>query len=106
MFEGREGSEGGVSADYVRTVDARIAELESTLRNMQGTIDQQNREMERSLHQFPSLPNTKLLSNDYFPRAFAVWGHYFVANLIIGLAVAIMFTCLLLVLGVSLSELF
>lgn len=31
------------------------------------------------------LPPTALLDHSFFKRAFAVWGHYFVAGLIIGL---------------------
>jgi hypothetical protein len=41
------------------------------------------------------LPKTRLLSSRFFQRAFAVWGHYFVAQFIIGLA----FFCISLVIG-------
>ncbi|HSQ27009.1 MAG TPA: hypothetical protein VLM80_07775 [Anaerolineales bacterium] len=55
------------------------------------------------------LPQTNLISPNFLTRAFAVWGHYFVSNLIlgiifgcIGMAIgAILFT----VLGLSLSDL-
>jgi hypothetical protein len=54
------------------------------------------------------LPNTNLISPNYLTRAFAVWGHYFVSNLIlgvifgcIGLAIG---TLLALVFGVSMAE--
>ena len=30
------------------------------------------------------IPNTALLNGNFLKRAFVVWGHYFVANLIIG----------------------
>ncbi len=30
------------------------------------------------------LPNSWLFSENFLKRAFAIWGHYFVANLIIG----------------------
>jgi hypothetical protein len=30
------------------------------------------------------LPDTDLLSRNFLKRAFAVWGHYFIAQLIIG----------------------
>ncbi|KPL20365.1 MAG: hypothetical protein AMJ93_12095 [Anaerolineae bacterium SM23_84] len=40
------------------------------------------------------LPNTKLLSPNFLTRAFTVWAHYFVANLII--AIPIIFIGLIL----------
>ena len=40
------------------------------------------------------LPQTSLLSPNFLARAFTVWGHYFVANLLIGLAIALPFICL------------
>ena len=36
----------------------------------------------------PVLPRTNIVSSSYIKRAFAVWGHYFVANLIITLPIA------------------
>jgi hypothetical protein len=35
------------------------------------------------------LPRTNIVSPSYIKRAFAVWGHYFVANLIISIPIAI-----------------
>jgi hypothetical protein len=54
------------------------------------------------------LPNTNLVSPKFLTRAFAVWGHYFVSNLILG----IIFGCIGLtiafiisaVLGLSLND--
>ena len=36
----------------------------------------------------PALPRTNIVSPSYIKRAFAVWGHYFVANLIISIPIA------------------
>ena len=69
----------------VQTLEAKLAELESA-----GDT---------------ALPKTALLSPNYLARAFAVWGHYFVANLIIGLAISIPLLCLmglLMLFGISL----
>jgi len=41
-----------------------------------------------------SLPQTDLLSPRFFKRAFTVWGHMFVANLIIGSIFFIVYICL------------
>ena len=56
------------------------------------------------------LPQTNLVSPNFLTRSFAVWGHYFVSNLILGT----IFTCLVtvaliaisLIAGVSVYELF
>ena len=45
-----------------------------------------------------SLPQTNLLSSGFLKRAFAVWGHFFVANLIIGIIVGTAYVCLMMVL--------
>jgi len=46
------------------------------------------------------LPQTNLLHPGFLKRAFTVWGHFFVANLIIGIIVSIAYFCLvMLVLG-------
>ncbi len=45
------------------------------------------------------LPKTNLVSPNFLTRAFAVWGHYFVSNLIL----AIIFSCIGLVIGIILS---
>ena len=37
------------------------------------------------------LPDSKIVSGDFLTRTFAVWGHYFVANLLIGLAFLFVF---------------
>jgi hypothetical protein len=41
-----------------------------------------------------SLPQTNLLSPNFFKRAFTVWGHFFVAQFIIGLTLGICYACL------------
>ena len=54
------------------------------------------------------LPQTNLISPNFLSRAFAVWGHYFVSNLILGIifsCIAITIIAILsLVLGISLNE--
>ena len=45
-----------------------------------------------------SFPQTNLFSFSFLKRAFAVWGHFFVANLIIGITVGIAYACLMMVL--------
>jgi hypothetical protein len=45
------------------------------------------------------LPNTKLLANGFLSRAFAVWGHMFVAQLLIGLIVGVIVTIIAIIFG-------
>lgn len=53
-----------------------------------------------------SLPKTLLLDKGFFTRAFAVWGHYFVAQLIISLVFLALYLCIVFaVAGTSLSGL-
>lgn len=42
-----------------------------------------------------ALPKTNLLSPNFFKRAFTVWGHFFIAQLIIGVTVGICYACLM-----------
>lgn len=50
------------------------------------------------------LPQTKLVSPNFLSRAFAVWGHYFVAQLIIGLVVFVVMLILSFVLGLGMAS--
>jgi hypothetical protein len=43
------------------------------------------------------LPQTNIISVSFFKRAFAIWGHFFVANLIIGISFGILYFCLAIV---------
>jgi len=42
------------------------------------------------------LPDTNLMDHSFLKRAFAVWGHFFVANLIIGILVGVAYACLMM----------
>lgn len=47
-----------------------------------------------------------LTSRNFLTRAFSVWGHFFVANLLIGIAFTCLFVILGLILGVGLGDTF
>ncbi len=47
------------------------------------------------------LPDYGILSRNFLTRAFSVWGLYFVASLIIGIAIACISTVLGLILGAT-----
>jgi hypothetical protein len=48
-----------------------------------------------------NVPNIKLISPNFLARAFAVWGHFFVANLLISIAISCLFVILGLIMGTS-----
>lgn len=45
------------------------------------------------------LPQTKLVSPKFLTRAFAVWGHFFVSNLLL----SVIFSCIGLAIGIAVS---
>lgn len=59
--------------------DRKIAALEAKLNALEKKV-----------------PETGILSDNFLKRAFFVWGHYFVANLIIGFCFALSFGMLFL----------
>lgn len=57
------------------------------------TLENQNASLQRYVTDLGGdagkmLPKTSLISSSFIQRAFAVWGHYFVAQLIIGVPIA------------------
>jgi len=50
------------------------------------------------------LPQTKLVSPSFMSRAFAVWGHYFVAQFIIGLIAFVISMILAIIFGLSIAS--
>ena len=61
----------------------------------------QQLEMQAASRQTAVPQNLKMLSPNFLTRAFAIWGHNFVASLLIGIAVSCLFTIIGLILGVS-----
>jgi hypothetical protein len=70
-----------------------MTELTSYLEAMENrvnTLEVENDSLKQSIRASvgeatKALPRTALLSRNFFQRAFTVWGHYFVAELIISL---------------------
>lgn len=76
---------------YLTALEERIAVLEQEDRTVKGVINEINHDLQTSKRQEVSLPATGLLSHNFFTRAFTVWGHYFVASLIIGLVLSFIY---------------
>ena len=78
---------------YLDTMEKRVKMLEGLNENLRQSLIKAE-EAPTSV-----LPRTSLLSRHYFKRAFAVWGHNFVAELIIALVISIIAVTILLIAG-------
>lgn len=61
----------------------------------------QQLEMQSAARQATGIPNIKILSPNFLTRAFAIWGHNFVASLLIGIAISCVMTIIGLILGAA-----
>jgi len=77
--------------------DQDIANLVARVQQLEG---------QAMVRQNINVPNIKLLSPNFLARAFAVWGHFFVANLLISIAISCLFVILGLIMGTSLLAIF
>lgn len=91
-------------------LEAQNASLQGELRRLQRTVDRLELQIEHLERQWESqseradrtlarLPETALLSSSFLTRAFAVWGHQFVASLIISIIPAGLWCVLVVLLG-------
>src|SRR5690242_3021724 len=92
--------------EYLGTLEERIRKLEvenRLLREVPPTKETVNSNPFASsiLEMFPQ---TNLLSFSFVKRAFSMWGHFFVANLIIGTVLAILYFCFVAAMFGSLLE--
>jgi hypothetical protein len=89
--------------DYLKDLERRVSMLEDEnldLKKEMTTVSGDSMELVKYVK--GNLPGSMLFSPRFMSRAFAVWGHYFVAQLMIGVGVVIVYIVLmLLVFGVS-----
>ena len=79
---------------YLSSMENRLATLETENNALRSALGQVNHKVSaKSFKTERGLPNTGLVSDSFFMRAFTVWGHYFVAQLIIGVP---LFICYLI----------
>ena len=87
--------------DYLNVVEERLRTLELENRRLRSIAPSKTEMDTNSISQYidnaidNALPQTDLVSPSFFKRAFAVWGHVFVAQLIIGITFAIFYFCLI-----------
>jgi len=75
-------------AEDLSQTDAELATTTSDSLNVERRLTQLEVRLEsftKDTSHRRDLPSTNILSDSFLSRAFAVWGHYFVAQLIIGL---------------------
>lgn len=53
-----------------------------------------------------AVPNTKIVAPGFLTRAFAIWGHYFVAQFLIGIVLTIVWMIIGLIFAGSMGALF
>ncbi|MBM3150976.1 MAG: hypothetical protein FJZ96_02020 [Chloroflexi bacterium] len=82
--------------EYLSALETRIVTLESENGKLKRYITDLGGDAQKML------PKTGLLSPAFMQRAFAVWGHYFVAQLIISLVMM----CIFFVIGLLAPDLF
>jgi hypothetical protein len=76
---------------YLIAVETRLATLESENKIIRNQLGQVKYKTDSQIFKTEQgLPNTGLISDSFLMRAFTVWGHYFVAQLIIAIP---MFIC-------------
>jgi hypothetical protein len=61
-------------SDYLESLEQRIDNLEN-----------ENQKLRRHITAVSKLPKTNLISDNFLKRAFATWGHFFTAHLIISI---------------------
>lgn len=81
---------------YLDTLEKRLLVLERENQALQEQKEGLNRHVQEPGGEAQKLlPKTSLLSPNFLLRAFTVWGHYFVAQLIIGIPLACIYAIFL-----------
>ena len=83
-----------VTPKQFRELERRVSRLEVTLNSLEQTLQRLEKDVKYDRSR-PVLPESNLFSDSFMTRAFAIWGHLFIANLII----TVPFYCLLFLLS-------
>jgi len=77
--------------------DGRIQELAREVESLRLRVQQ----LESSFEVAPHMPRTSIISDKFMTRAFAVFGHNFVASLIVSIPFYILFFLIMMTVGSS-----
>jgi len=89
---------------YLSILETRVAELEHEYKMIKTVINEVNHDLQRTKRPTNPLPSTGLLSHNFFTRAFTVWGHFMITNIIISLILWLIYKALFVaILGNSMN---
>lgn len=75
---------------YLSAMEIRLGALESENTTLRNALSQVKHKAEAQTFKTErGLPDTGIVSDSFFVRAFTVWGHYFVAQVIISIPIFI-----------------
>ena len=82
--------------DYLAALEKRVTSLETENQILRSSVSSADPGVSLQKARIVdivngTLPHTGLLSDSFLYRAFTVWGHYFVAQLIIGLGLGLIY---------------
>ncbi len=82
---------------YLIALEERVNTLEQEnhqLRLIMPQVDLTENMISRTVSKI--LPKSRVISQGFLSRAFAIWGHFMVANLMIGFVFSIIYFCVML----------
>ncbi|MCC6260995.1 MAG: hypothetical protein IT311_09040 [Anaerolineales bacterium] len=83
---------------YLETLEGRIKKLEEENGKLREASSSGGNVNGNLIAKYVAhyIPQTNLVNRNFLKRAFTVWGHFFVANLIIAMTVGIAYACLMM----------
>jgi hypothetical protein len=83
--------------EYLSTLETRVRTLEADNARLRGISPAREGADESTVARYVArmLPQTNLLSPSFFTRALAVWGHFMVINIIVGVIFMLLYLCLI-----------
>jgi hypothetical protein len=83
--------------EYLGRLEERVKSLEEENQKLRAAPVSTNSVDEHTIAKYVArfLPLTNIVHPSFLKRAFAVWGHFFVANLIISIPFTVLYFCLL-----------
>jgi hypothetical protein len=80
--------------EYIFALEKRIMYLEAEIGRLRQKFDEDLPRISMDIEASHKLPTSNVVSPQFFTRAFAIWGHVFVAQLTIGLGIYLIFLVL------------
>lgn len=82
---------------YLSMQEKRISDLEKINRDLINKLKEEYDTHKEIVEMIDDvIPNSSILSDSFFTRAFSIWAHYFVAQLIIGLVIGVLYLLIIL----------